>query len=118
MGVFRARYWQQGEAGAAIEAKLRGSEDHGWATTLGQRGGRPPAGPPRPRFRATIASTEKYGAEKERASVDRVVERMLVLPAQDSSDSSALRFPRVVAPRGCPSAAAFTSLYCVPCVVA
>lgn len=109
MGVFRARYWQQGEAGAAIEAKLRGSEEHGWATTLGQRGGRPPAGPPRPRFRATIASTEKYGAEKERASVDRVVERMLVLPAPDSSS--------FVAPQGCPSAAAFTSVYCVPFVV-
>ena len=77
LGVFRARYWQQGEAGEAIETKLRGAEQHGWAQTIGQPGGAAPAGPPRPRFRATIASTEPFSAEKERASVDRAVERML-----------------------------------------
>ena len=77
VGVFRARYWQQGEAGDAIEQKLRGAEEHGWAATIGKQGGVVPAGPPRPRYRATIASTEPYSADKERASVDRAVERML-----------------------------------------
>ena len=45
-GVFRARYWAAGDAGEAIERKLRCGEDRGW-WELSQWGPRlAAAGPP------------------------------------------------------------------------
>lgn len=78
-GVFRARYWQFRSAGTAVENKLRGGENRGWATGIGRPGAPPPpqAKETLPRYRASIRATEPYNAERERRRIEQAVDRRL-----------------------------------------